>query len=362
MEDHKRLERAVGIALAPPRRTALRWLTTLASAVILHAASGGIAGAAAAEPTPIHVAVAARAISAIPLFTAQAKGYFADEGLDVKLDYFGGGPPAVASLLGGSSQFLYGALVDNLKAIHRGLPLVVTMAGLSQLTVGLVIREDIAAKLGHKPTVKDLKGLRIGTLGRGGFTDLATRYTLKVNGIDPDKDATLIPIHGPARQLAAGKAGEVDANMLSDPFPILAVYKLHTWRYVLNFTTGEGPPLFRNFGFSMLQSSKAYIAKNRPIVEKMVKAMVHAQNFIGDPKNLDEIVNIAHKEFPGSDPAVLRRELEMSAKDYRPQVEPGMIEKNTELLRATGQVTGAMPSYDEVVDKSFQPLWQAYRH
>ena len=343
------------------RRWTLSWFSALA-AVIIHAASGGISDAAAAEQSEIHVAVAARAISAIPLLTAKAKGFFADEGLDVKFDYFGSGPAAVASLLGGSSQFLYGALVDNLKAVHRGQPLVVTMAGLSELTVALVIRKDIALKLGHPPTVKDLKGLRIGTLGRGGFTDLATRYTLKVNGIDPDKEATLIPIRGGDRQIIAGKAGEVDALMLSDPWPVLAVEKLDEWRYVINYTTGEGPELFRHFGFSMLQSSKPYIAKNRQIVEKMVRATIRAQNFIGDPKNLDEVVRIALSEFKDYDPAVLRRTMEISAKAFRPQVEASMIEKNTELLRVTDQASGAMPTYEDLVDKSFQPLWKAYRY
>lgn len=343
---------------APPlaRRAAIAALIALMSA--------GVAGgeAAAQSLKEIHVAVAARAISAIPLLTAKAKGYFAEEGFDVQFDYFGSGPAAMASLFGGSSQFLYGALVDNVKAVHRGQPIIITAGGLSQLTVALVLRKDLADKLGRPPTVLDLKGLRIGTLGRGGFTDLATRYTLMVNGIDPEKGATLIPIRGGDRQIIAGKAREVDANMLSDPWPVLAVEKLDDWRYVINYTIGEGPELFRDFGFSMFQTSKPYLGKNRPVVEGMVRALIKAQNFIGDSGNLDEVTRIAMKEFPDNDARVLRRTLELSARAYRPQVAPSMVAKNVELLRVTDpSLKGTMPAYTDLVDPSFEPMWKAYR-
>ncbi len=297
--------------------------TALAALLGAQFMSGG-ERAAAAEPQVIHIAVAARAISALPLFVARDNGYFAEQGLDAKFDYFGAGPAAMASLVGGSSQFLYGALEDGIKAIKRGLPIKVTMTGLSRLTCGLVIRKDIADKLGHKPTVADLKGLRIGTLGRGGFTDLATRYALISAGMDPDKDAILIPIQGGDKQIAAGEAKTVDANMLSDPFSVLAVDKLGTWTYVINFTAGEGPELFDDFGFSMLETSKSYLASDRPTVEKVMRAIIEAQNFIADPAHLDELLKIALHEFPKNDPDVLRRVI----KDATPAWKPGGAARN----------------------------------
>jgi sulfonate transport system substrate-binding protein len=345
----------------PVRRGTQLSLTILAALLGAHLALSTTT-AAAAEQKVVHVAVSAHAISALPLFTAQAKGYFADEGLDVKFDYFGAGPAAMASLIGGSSQFLYGALVDNIKAVQRGLPIVVTMAGLTRLTCALVIRKDIADKLGHKPTVADLKGLRIGTLGRGGFTDLATRYTLISHGMNPDKDTTLIPIHGGQRQVAAGKAKAVDANMLTEPWAVLTVSKLGTWAYIINYTAGEGPDLLKNMGFSMLETSKAFLATNRPTVEKMMRAIIRAQNYIGDPKNLDDLLKISLKEFPKNDPSVMRQIIKDVAPAWQPEVLPSMIEKNAKMLQVTGQLKGSMPGYGDVVVKSLEPLWKQYRH
>jgi NitT/TauT family transport system substrate-binding protein len=356
MVGHRTLQNTTPIGRG--RRLPL-FFTALAALLGVHVISGG-ENAAATEPQVVHVAVAARAISALPLFVALDRGYFAGQGLDVKFDYFGAGPAAMASLVGGSSQFLYGALEDGLKAVKRGLPIVVTMTGLARLTCGLVIRKDIADKLGHKPTVADLKGLRIGTLGRGGFTDLATRYTLISAGINPDKDATLIPIQGGDRQIAAGEAKAVDANMLSDPFSVLAVEKLGTWSYIINFTAGEGPEVFDDFGFSMVETSKSYLASNRQTVEKMMHAIVRAQNYIADPTHLDNLLKIALKEFPKNDPAVLRRVIKNAAPAWKPAVLSSMITKNVKLLQTTGQIKGTPPAYNDIVETSLSSIWKEY--
>jgi NitT/TauT family transport system substrate-binding protein len=358
MDRHRKLTTVT--SRGPSRRHVRLGLVALGALLGAHLVFAG--QKAAAEPQVVHVAVAARAISALPLFVAQAKGYFAAEGLDVKVDYFGAGPGAMASLVGGSSQFLYGALLDGIKAVNRGLPVVVTMGGLSRLTAALVIRKDVADKLGHKPTVADLKGLRIGTLGRGGFTDLATRYTLISNGMNPDKDATLIPIHGGARQIAAGKANAVDANLLTEPWAVLATKKLGTWTYIINYTAGQGPDLFQDMGFSMVETSKSFLASNRPTVEKMMRAMIKAQNYIADPAHLDDLLTIALKEFPKNDPAVMRRVIEDATPAWKPAVLPDMIAKNAKLLQVTGQLKGVPPAYKDVVEASLASIWKQYRH
>lgn len=202
--------------------------------VTAFAAAVGLAGATfatclpAAAQTKITVAVANRSISSLPLMVAKGKEFFKDEGLDVTLQYFTGGPPATAALIGGSAQFLVAAPQDMLKAIKQGQPLVAIGTVIADYTGSIVIRKDLADKLGHKPTLEDLKGLRIGTLARGGFTDVSTRYMLMQKGIDPDKQATLDPVRGADRQLAAGKVGELDANALVDPSGYIAVEKWAT--------------------------------------------------------------------------------------------------------------------------------------
>jgi NitT/TauT family transport system substrate-binding protein len=310
--------------------------------------------------TKLQVAVANRSISSLPLMVAKGKNFFKDEGLDVELEYFTGGPPATAALIGGSAQFLVAAPQDMLKAIKQGQPLVAIATVIADYTGSIVMRKDLADKLGHKPGIEDLKGQRIGTLARGGFTDVSTRYMLMEKGIDPEKDVTLIPVRGPDRQLAAGKANELDANALVDPSGYIAVEQMRDWVYVVDITAGEGPKIFHDLGFIALQTTRDYLKQNRPTAEKFVRAMVRAQNFIADPKNQAEATDMAAKVLVGMDKTALGESVKASHNAFRPAFPKIMIDNNMELLLRNKLIEGPAPAYDVAVDASFEPIWKTY--
>lgn len=318
------------------------------------------AASAAVAQTKLQVAVANRSISSLPLMVAKGKNFFKDEGLDVELEYFTGGPPATAALIGGSAQFLVAAPQDMLKAIKQGQPLVAIATVIADYTGSIVMRKDLADKLGRKPTIADLKGLRIGTLARGGFTDVSTRYLLMDKGIDPDKQVTLIPVRGPDRQLAAGKANELDANAFVDPAGYIAVEQLKEWTYVVDMTAGEGGKIFHDLGFIALQTTREYLKQNRATAEKFVRAMVRAQSFIADLKNEPEATEMAARVLEGMDKAALSSAVKASHNAFRPAFPKIMIDNNMELLLRNKLIEGPAPAYDAAVDASFEPIWKTY--
>ncbi|MBX9739722.1 MAG: ABC transporter substrate-binding protein [Beijerinckiaceae bacterium] len=326
----------------------------------------GLMGFAVAFATPVaaqtkvQVAVANRSISSLPMMVAKGKDFFKDEGLDVSLEYFTGGPPATAALIGGSAQFLVAAPQDMLKAIKQGQPLVAIGTVIADYTGSIVMRKDLADKLGRKPTIEDLKGKRIGTLARGGFTDVSTRYMLMEKGIDPEKDVVLTPVRGADRQLAAGRAGELDANALVDPSGYIAVEQMKDWVYVVDVTAGEGPKIFHDLGFIALQTTRDYLAKNRPVAEKMVRAMVRAQTFISDPKNEAEATELASQVLVGMDKEALRGSVKASHNAFRPAFPKVMIDNNMELLLRNKLIEAPAPAYETAVDASFEPIWKTY--
>ncbi|MBB6307991.1 ABC transporter substrate-binding protein [Xanthobacter tagetidis] len=330
------------------------------AAIAIAALGLAIAAPAAAQDTKLNIGVSVKSIFGLPLVVARDKGFFKEEGLDVTLEYFSGGPPATAALMGGSLQFLNGALENNVKTAKANQPIVTIMNIQSNYAGAIILRKEIADKLGRAPKVEDLKGLKIGTLSRGGFTDVSTRYILKTAGIDPEKDATLVPIRGADRQLAAGKAGEIDAAMVTEPWGPIAVEGLGEWVYVLNTTVGQGPVLFQDMGYVVLQTTRDYLAKNRPVAEKVVRAIVKAQKFIADPKNVEEVTQIALKEYGDSQPKAMRISVETQAKTYVPYMNEAMIGKTMDLLVPNGLIKEPAPAYKDVVDASFEPLWKAY--
>src|SRR5690554_223662 len=70
--------------------------------------------------TTVKIGSSVRSIFALPIYYADQKGLFKEEGLDVEVTFFAGGPPAVAALLGGSVDFIAASLENQLKVNKLG--------------------------------------------------------------------------------------------------------------------------------------------------------------------------------------------------------------------------------------------------
>lgn len=333
--------------------------SVLAAALVLGvAALAGPTGVQAQEK--LNVGISVKSIFGLPLVVARDKGFFQEEGLEVTVEYFAGGPPATAALMGGSLQFLNAAFENNVKTVKLGQPIVTIMNIQSDFAGAVIMRKNVAEKLGHDPKVEDLRGMRLGTLARGGFTDVSSRYILNAAGLEPEKDVELIPIRGADRQIAAGQAGEIDAAMVTEPWGPIAVEGMGDWVYVVNMTVGEGPDVFHDMGYVTLQTTKSYLEQNRETAEKVVRAVVKAQNYIADPANLDELTEISKKEYGDLGGDAMRISVERQATSYVPFMHEDMVQKTMDLLVPNGLIEEPAPAYADVVDTGFAPLWDAY--
>jgi NitT/TauT family transport system substrate-binding protein len=312
---------------------------------------------ASAQRQKLNIGISNRSLLGLPILVAKEKGFFEKHGLDVTLDYFAGGVPATAALIGGSVQFIDVAFENNVKAAKRGQPVVSILGLQSDFAGAIVARTDAVEKLGDKLDANSLKGLRVGTLARGGFADVSTRYIVNDAGLDPEKDIELVPIKGADRQLAAGEAGEVDAAFVMEPWNVIAT-ESGKWRYVVDLTQGEGPESFRSIGYTTLQTTKSYVAENRETSEKVVRAVVEALAFIAAPANLDDIAKLADAEYGLPGVEIMKKSLERQAKTFSPELTPANHEKTSALLLKTGSIEAPAPAYETVVDTSFAPLWK----
>ena len=341
----------------PTLASSRRWL----AALLLSAIGASAATGAAAAQTELHIGISNRSLLGLPILIAKEKGFFDKEGLAVSIDYFAGGVPATAALIGGSVQFIDAAFENNLKAVKRGQD-VVSVVNLQTDFAGAVIaRKDVSDKLGRAPTVQDLKGLRIGTLARGGFADVSTRYIVADAGLDPEKDIAIVPVRGADRQLAAGEAGEIDAAFVMEPWNVIAVDAGGKWDYVLDLTRGQGPSVFQGLGYTTLQTTRAYVKDNRETADKVVRAVVAALQYIVDPTNLDAVAEVANEEYGKPGVAVIKTSLQRQAHTFSPQLTPAAQEKTGHLLLQSDSIKPPVPSFADAVDDSFRPLWDAFK-
>lgn len=304
----------------------------------------------------IHIGVSNRSLLGLPVLVAKEKGFFEKEGLTVTIDYFAGGVPATAALIGGSVQFIDAAFENNIKAVKQGQPVVSIMNLQSGFAGAIVTRSDVLAKRETKTGAESLKGLRIGTLARGGFADVSTRYIVKEAALDPDKDVELVPIKGADRQIAAGEADQIDSAFVMEPWNVIAV-ESGTWNYAIDLTAGEGPALFNGLTYTSLQTTKEYLESNPQVSEKTVRALVAALNYLVDEANIDEVARIADAEYGTPGLEIMKTSLARQAKTFTPVLTEEGAAKTAELLIQSGSIEAPVPAYAETVDQRFKGIW-----
>ncbi|HTX92066.1 MAG TPA: ABC transporter substrate-binding protein, partial [Anaerolineales bacterium] len=154
-------------------------------------------------------------IERFPLYFGRHKGFFLDQGLELEIQYFWGGPELAHAVAQGRILIGEMGLPPFLKGFSQGLPArVVGSSVIQQLDHFLVGRPEIEK-------MADLKGKKIGILSCGSCDDYFIRAMLRASSIDPDRDVELIPLGNAYGRLETFESGKVDAGFLVEPFVAL---------------------------------------------------------------------------------------------------------------------------------------------
>jgi NitT/TauT family transport system substrate-binding protein len=338
-------------------------MTVLSKTQFLHRSSvllGALLFAAGVgAQTKLTIGSSVHSLFSLPLYIADSKGLFKEQGLSVEIVNFQGGATATPALLGGSTELQSAGTENMLKVVQQGQPIVSVMSVQSTLNGALILRKEFAAKIGKKPTMADLKGARIGTLARGGMSDMAVRYLLAENGLT-ERDVALVPILGYDKHGAALAAGEIDGSYGVEPVQTFWTEGNLKAVSMVDMLKGEGPAVFQDMNWITLQGKKDWIDKNRVIVTKVVRAMVQAQKFIANPANLDQVTDLAMKTFPNVPRPILLMSIKNQLHTYAPTITESGIKKNNDLLIMTGNLKTPVP-FSQVVDMSYAPIWEEYK-
>jgi NitT/TauT family transport system substrate-binding protein len=138
----------------------------------------------------------------LPLFYARDKGIFAKNGLDVTLQGLGGGPVAAAALQSGEIQIVDITGSEVVSADAAGADIII----LATLTPVYPYVFEVSQAISSK---EDLKGKTIAVRAFGDATDIATRVLLKKEGLDPDKDVTILAVQQEGARMASLMAGQI---------------------------------------------------------------------------------------------------------------------------------------------------------
>jgi len=196
----------------------------------------------------------------LPLFLARDKGIFAKYGLDVTLQGLGGGSVASAALIGGDIQIADITGSEIINADANGADIIVLATLTPTYPYVFEVSKDIKTK-------EDLIGKSIAIRAVGDATDIATRVVLKKEGLDPDKDVTILAVQQEGARMAALQAGQICCSVaqVSDRIQLEAV----GFHMLFDLTT-EGLPNSQG----VIATKRSFAASNPQVVQNFVNALV----------------------------------------------------------------------------------------
>jgi NitT/TauT family transport system substrate-binding protein len=207
-----------------PRRRRTAALCGAAALVmgLMTACGGGASGSVdAAKPnasglTEVNVGIIP-IVAVAPLALGVEKGYFKDEGLDVKLNVAQGGAALVPAVMSGQYDFAFSNNVSLLLARAKGLKLSIVSAANSAGNDPQPIEEALAVPAGSPITSPaQLAGKTIAVNTLNNIVEVANRATLEAAGVDAST-VKFIEVGFPDMPLAL-EQGRVDAADVAEPF------------------------------------------------------------------------------------------------------------------------------------------------
>ena len=214
------------------------------------------------EKTSLKIGTAVTAMSFMPIFVAAARTW-KPQGLDVEVFTFRGDAEVAQALVGGSIDISAQSLNGFINMISAGQPMIGFYAGFWQADFSWISQPDIK----HW---SDLKGKGIGIATYGSLTDALTRYVLRKNHLEPEKDVQMIQAGSTPSTFQALKAGRLAAGILSPPF---------SWEAQdagLTLLGTQERDVAREWPKHMLGASTKFINENPHTCEAVLRGHVNA--------------------------------------------------------------------------------------
>jgi NitT/TauT family transport system substrate-binding protein len=208
----------------------VRWLSRIALAAVVAAGIGSTAAVAQqAKLEKLRMTIPVPALVFYPIYVAQDRGFFAEEGIEMEVIPTQGDGPDVDALIAGSVQFTSSTPNRLLTAYEQGKPLKAVMSVSNRMQIHCFINKESAAKAGIKegaPLAEKLKGLKGLTLAGsrpGSFSYLvAVDYIVRA-GLKPQEDVKIIGAGDGASMIAAVENKRADLACFASPVVELAV-------------------------------------------------------------------------------------------------------------------------------------------
>ena len=275
----------------------------------------------------------------LPLYVAQDKGFFKEEGLEVLLVMFNAGATNLQALIGGDVQIMGSAFVETIGGRAAGVD-IKNFWGICNLMPFQLYSQS------NFKSLKEAKGKRFAISRFGSLTDYLTRATLHHFGINP-KEVTILQIGSTPARFAALSAGGVDATVVW--FPVTEIAK--SQGYTQLFDLRE---IFPEWPYETFAARESWLAKEKAQVVKFLRAY---QKGVKHTLESQEDALKAIRKYVKMDPAYAPAGYAQYRDSFpldgtiAEKAIPAVIEQEFE----TGRIKKKI-SVDDLVDRSYMKL------
>jgi NitT/TauT family transport system substrate-binding protein len=199
----------------------------------------------------------------LPTEIAKRKGFYQEEGLEVRKITIRTGIQVAALLAGELDYSTVSGIVSS--ASIQGLPLKTVMGWLDKPLHMLIARPGIK-------TLTDLKGKRIAVSNLNSVPHVAVREALIQAGMNPDKDVTFLALGGSSERVSALAAGSADAS----PVDLAYIEKSEQMGFTDLLYLGDAV----NIRLGGLGVTQAKIQKSPDQIMRMIRATLKGVRFM----------------------------------------------------------------------------------
>ena len=194
------------------------------------------------------------------MWLAKEGGFYEKHGLSVEAISIPGSSLALQAMLAGELPIIQLGGAASIQANLAGADTIIIASIVKKFLFWVYSRADIAR-------VEDLKGKVFGTTRFGTLSDLASRFALRLYGIDPERDITMVQTGGPAETVAAIATGKIQAAALSPPATLQA--KKAKLRELLDMSK-----LDAEYHINGVVTTRKFLKTNEDTVRRFMRAYI----------------------------------------------------------------------------------------
>lgn len=231
----------------------------------------------------------AHSIFYAPQYVAIEKGYFEEEGLKIELVNGAGADKVMTAVLSGDADIGFMGSEASIYVYQEGeKDYVVNFAGLTQRAGNFLVGKEADENFKWK----DLKGKTVLGGRAGGMPQMVFEYILKKNGIDPQKDLTIVQNIDFGLTAGAYANGQGDYTVEFEPFAT-SLEKEGEGKVIASLGEDSG-----YVPYTAYSARKSYLEENEDTIIKFTRAIQKGLDYVNThtPEEIAEVIKPQFKE------------------------------------------------------------------